>query len=353
MMARPEDLTTEAIAAVDPAGMLGAVLDLPEHLRDALWRVESAGLRDADTPGGLIVAGMGASAIAGELARVALGDQASRPILTSRTYGLPAWTTPDTTVLVASYSGQTEETLTAYEAAAALGANRVVATTGGALAEHARRDGVPVIPMPGGIPSRAAVGYLTVAALEVAAACGAGPRLASEIDVAAAHLEALTAEWGPEGTPDGEAKELARALHETIPVVIGAGPTLPVARRWARQVNANAKSPAFAHELPEVDHNELAGWTGAAELGRFTAVFLDDADVHPRLGERIRLTAALIEETAASVHHVRSRGQGAVERVMSLVLLGDLLSVYLATLRGVDPTPIEAVDRLEAGLAQR
>ena len=153
------------------------MLALPEHLRDALWRVESAIMQDWDTPAGLVVAGMGGSAIGGALARAALGDHASRPIFVTRAYGLPTWTTPDTMVLCASYSGDTEETLACYESAGALGAKRTVVTTGGRLAEMARADGVPVIPLPGGFQPRAAVAYMTVAALEVAALCGAGPRL--------------------------------------------------------------------------------------------------------------------------------------------------------------------------------
>jgi glucose/mannose-6-phosphate isomerase len=122
---------------------------------------------------------MGGSAIGGALARAVLGDTASRPLLASRAYGLPAWTTPDTTVLCASYSGDTEETLAAYEAAGALGAKRVVVTTGGRLATLARTDGVPVIPVAGGFQPRAAVAYMLVASLEVAALCGVAPRMNS------------------------------------------------------------------------------------------------------------------------------------------------------------------------------
>jgi len=289
----------------------------------------------------------------GALARAALGDSASRPIIAARGYGLPAWTTPDTTVLCASYSGNTEETLTAYEAAGALGARRIVVTTGGQLAELARRDRVPVIPIPGGFAPRAAVAYITVAALEVAAMCGAAPRLASEIDVAAAHLEELSAHWGPHGPADGLAKTLARDLQGTIAMISGAALTTPVAYRWKTQINENAKLPAFSHELPELDHNELAGWQGAAGLGRFSAVFLEDCDTHPRVRDRVDLTADLIERDAALVRRVQTQGQGAVERVMSLVLLGDLVSIYLAVLRGVDPSPIEAIDSLKAALAGR
>ena len=166
--------TREAIAAVDAARLLDDILGLPDQLRDALWRVESANLEPHDSPGGLVVAGMGGSAIGGALARAALGDRASRPIVLARGYALPAWTTPDTTVLCSSYSGNTEETLAVYEAAGALGARRIVATTGGKLAEQARADGVPVIPLPGGFQPRAAVAYSLVIALEVAASVRRG-----------------------------------------------------------------------------------------------------------------------------------------------------------------------------------
>ena len=259
-------LSREAIARVDGSGQLEDVLALPEHLRDALWRVESAIMQGWDTAAGLVVAGMGGSAIGGALARAALGDHASRPIFVTRAYGLPPWTTPDTMVLCASYSGETEETLACYESAGALGAQRVVVTTGGRLAEMARADGVPVIPLPGGFQPRAAVAYMTVAALEVAALCGAGPRLTSEIDVAASHTEQLVAEWGPDAPEDSLAKTLARGLLGTIPVIVGAGLTTPVAYRWKTQINENSKLPCFMHELPELDHNELVGWEGAREV---------------------------------------------------------------------------------------
>jgi glucose/mannose-6-phosphate isomerase len=346
-------LSREAIAQVDLSDQLGAVLALPEHLRDALWRVESAIMNEWDTPGGLVVAGMGGSAIGGALARAALGDHASRPIFVTRAYGLPPWTTPETTVLCASYSGNTEETLACYESAAALGAQRVVVTTGGRLAELARADRVPVIPLPGGFQPRAAVAYMTVAALEVAALCGAGPRLTSEIDVAASHAEQLVTEWGPDAAEDSLAKEIAGSLLGSAPVIAGAGLTAPIAYRWKTQINENAKLPAFAHELPELDHNELVGWEGAESVGRFAAIFLDDSDAHPRVKARMELTEKLIADHATASLHLETRGQTTIERVFSLVLLGDLVSLYLAVLRGIDPGPIEVIEQLKSELAAR
>jgi glucose/mannose-6-phosphate isomerase len=346
-------LSREAIAVFDVSGQLNDVLSLPDHLRDALWRVESAIMEDWDTSAGLVVAGMGGSAIGGALARAALGDHASRPIFVTRAYGLPSWTTPDTMVLCASYSGNTEETLACYESASALGARRTVVTTGGRLAEMARADGVPVIPLPGGFQPRAAVAYMTVAALEVAALCGAGPRLTSEIDVAASHTEQLVAEWGPDAPEGSLAKELARGLLGTTPVIAGAGLTAPIAYRWKTQINENAKQPAFAHELPELDHNEIVGWEGAHEVGRFSAVFLDDSDAHPRVKARMEETERLIAPSATASFRLETRGQTTIERVISLVLLGDLVSIYLAALRGVDPGPVKVIDELKAALAAR
>jgi glucose/mannose-6-phosphate isomerase len=348
-----EKLTRAAVALLDVSDQLAGVLALPEQLRDALWRAESAIMPDWDTPAGLVVAGMGGSAIGGALARAALGDHASRPFFVTRAYGLPTWTTPETMVLCASYSGDTEETLACYESAGALGAKRTVVTTGGRLAEMARADGVAVIPLPGGLQPRAAVAYMIVAALEVAALCGAGPRLTSEIDVAASHTEQLVAEWGPDAPADSLAKEIASGLYGTVPVIAGAGLTSPIAYRWKTQINENAKQPAFASELPELDHNELIGWEGAHAAGRFSAVFLDDSDAHPRVKARMELTEQMIAGNAAASFRLETRGQTSIERVISLVLLGDLVSIYLAALNGVDPGPVKALDELKAALAKR
>ncbi len=347
-------LSREAIKQVDSSDQLDDTLSLPDHLHDALWRVESAALPERETAGGMVVAGMGGSGIGGALARAALGDQASRPMFVTRVYGLPTWTTPETTVLCCSYSGNTEETLACYESAGLLGAQRVVATTGGRLAEMAREDGVPVIPLPGGFQPRAAVAYMTVSALEVAARCGVGP----------AHEHGDRRRRLPYGAPRRRvgARTLRKARSRrksragilgSIPVVTGAGLTASIAYRWKTQINENAKQPAFSNELPELDHNELVGWEGAPAVGRLSAIFLDDSDAHPRLKARLELTASLIAPTAAASFRVQTRGETGIERVISLVLLGDLVSLYLAVLRGVDPGPVHLIERFKSELAKQ
>ncbi|MFT4034088.1 MAG: bifunctional phosphoglucose/phosphomannose isomerase [Patulibacter sp.] len=344
-------LSPVALAANDPRDMLADALSLPDQLRDAVWKVESAGLSPWDSPGGLVFAGMGGSGVGGALAVAAIGDEASRSISLAQSYELPSWTTPDTTVLCTSYSGGTEETLACYEAAGAVGARRIVATTGGELGSLARRDGVPVIPIAGGLQPRAALGYVFTAAIEVAGLAGVAPRRTPEIDVAAAHLEVLAREWGPNGPADSEPKQLARALHGTTPLIYGAGPTRPVAYRWKCQLNENAKLHAFTHHLPELDHNELIGWERAAEQAPFGAVFLDDTDLHPRIARRIEVTRDIIGGQAAANVLVAPRSGSRVQRLLSLTLLGDLTSIYLAALRGVDPSPIAGIDTLKVALA--
>jgi glucose/mannose-6-phosphate isomerase len=324
--------------------MLDDVLAVPAHLRDALWRIESARL-EPDEAAGVLVCGMGGSAIGGDLAEAALGDRLTRPVLTVRGYELPSWATPEWTVLASSYSGDTEETLACFAAAEALGARRIVASTGGALADAARAAGVPVVGLPGILQPRAAVAYMFAVAAEVAALAGAGPRLHTEMDAAASFLEARSEELR------ARAAEIATRLDDAPPVVYGADLTAPVARRWKTQVNENAKLPAFFAELPEADHNELCGWTGVPAAA-FSAVLLEDSDQHPRERRRFELTAETIATSGVEVVRLETVGETRVERLLWAVMLGDLVSVELAKLRRVDPAPIEAIEEFKATLGR-
>jgi glucose/mannose-6-phosphate isomerase len=315
--------------------MLDAVRAMPDHLRDALWRIETARAGTMEAPAAF-VCGMGGSAIGGDLAIAALSDRLTKPMAVARSYELPPWAPAGSAVLCSSYSGNTEETLACYAAAEALGAARLVATTGGELADAARADDVPVIGLPAGLQPRAAVGYMFCVAAELAALSLAGPRLHTEIDAAASHIgEAFEA-------ARERARELAEQIGDATPVIHGSDLTAPVAYRWKCQINENAKSPAYSAVLPEADHNEIEGWAGAD--GRFAGIFLEDRDQHPRERKRFRLTAKAIEPYAATVISIETEGETRTERVLHTVVLGDLLAIELANARGVDPL---AVDMLE------
>jgi glucose/mannose-6-phosphate isomerase len=342
-------LDAAACRAVDSTGQFAETLDLGLHLEDALWRVDSASIAPVDAHGGLIVAGMGGSSVGGRLAAAVLGPELRRPLALAMGYQVPAWIGRETLVLCSSYSGATEETLATYDAAKRAGAPRLVATTGGPLAERARADGVPVVPLPGGFQPRAAVGYSLVTALEAAALCGAAPSVRDDVAAAAALARELAAEWGPDAAEDSEAKRLARALVGSIPVITGEGLTASVAYRWKTQINENAELPAFASKLPEHDHNEIVGWAGAER--RLGAVFLHDPESDPQAARRMEVTAEIAADGAAVVERLSARAGSRLERLVSLVLLGDLVSLYLAVLRGIDPVHVTAIDTLKERLA--
>ena len=323
--------------------MLDAVKALPDHLRDALWRIESARAGTMEAAAAF-VCGMGGSAIGGDHAAAALSDRLTKPLLVARGYELPPWAPAGSAVLCSSYSGDTEETLACYSAAEALGAQRLVATTGGELAEAARSDGVPVIGLPAGLQPRAAVGYMFCVSAEFAALALAAPRINTEIDAAASYLEA-----GLDPTA-ARARQLGAEIGHATPVVYGSDLTAPIAYRWKTQVNENAKLPAFSSDLPEADHNELEGWSGTR--GGFAAIFLEDRDQHPRERRRFELTAKAVEPHAAAVIRLETEGETRTERVLHTVMLGDLLSIELANARGVDPMQVEVIEHFKSELGR-
>jgi glucose/mannose-6-phosphate isomerase len=343
-------LAAHAVAAVDSTDQAAAMLGLGRQLGHAHELVDAAGLRSVYAPRGLVVAGMGGSAVGARLAIGVLGARLRRPVTVCDGYELPRWAGPGTLVLCSSYSGRTEETLACYDQARERAATIVVASTGGPLTARAHADGVPVISLPSGLQPRAAVGYSLVCALAAAAACGAAPSLLDELESAGRLMDELADEWGPDGDERGQAKELARRLCGAVSVVVGAGCTAPVAYRWKCQLNENAKLPAFCSVLPEADHNEICGWDAAAGLGRFAAVFLEDADDRPEIRRRVEFTARAALRSGVRVERVSARGDTRLHRVLSLVLLGDLVSLYLAVLRDVDPVHIHAIHDLKAAL---
>lgn len=319
--------------------MLDDVLAIPDHLQDALWRIESARVEPADAAG-LLVCGMGGSAIGGDLAAAALGDRLTRPLITVRGYELPSWVTPEWTVLCSSYSGNTEETIACFAAAEALGARRIVASTGGGLVDGAREAGLPVIGLPGILQPRAAVAYMFTIVTEVAALAGVAPRVKTEIDAAAAFLGERASDL------QSRAAEIAARLAGSVPIITGADLTAPIARRWKTQINENPKIAAFFSELPEANHNELCGWDGDA----LSTVLLEDADQHPRVRRRFELTAESIAAAGAEVVRVETQGETRVARLLWATMLGDLVSLDLAEARGVDPLPVEAIEGFKTAL---
>ena len=354
-------LGTKQVAGIDAAGMFGEVAGLPRQLREGYESARAAlagaffGTYPAIPPAqptSLVVCGMGGSAIGADLVLAALPDLPV-PAAVVRGYHLPGWVGPETLVVVASYSGQTEEALACAEQARSRGCAPVCISSGGSLGALAEREGLPLVAVPGGGQPRAAVGVLSMSVLAALEAAGLCHEHADDVDGAAAQLEADNELLGPESEDEqNPAKSLARRLENRLAVVYGAGATAPVARRWKGQVNENAKAPAFFNELPELDHNELMGWTSLPHVTQASvAVFLHDsgggrAPHPPRRAHGAGVRGPRGLDRAGG----RAR-PSRLARLFSLVQLGDYISCYLAVLYGVDPTPVDAIQAFKAGLA--
>jgi glucose/mannose-6-phosphate isomerase len=224
---------------------------------------------------------------------------------------------------------------------------------GGRLASQAAEHGWLRVPLPAGLQPRAAVGYLTTAIAAVLARAGMAPHIDEQVDEAAALLRELAAELGPAvPEPHNAAKMLARRLVGHMAVVYGYGVTAPAARRWKTQLNENAKMPAVFGELPELDHNEIVGWgADRSLLQRLHVVALDDPLGDERVRRRMEPTLAHARERAAGVDVVSARGRSPLARCLSAAYVGDWVSLYVALLSGVDPTPVAAIERLKKALA--
>ncbi|MFT4050348.1 MAG: bifunctional phosphoglucose/phosphomannose isomerase [Solirubrobacterales bacterium] len=344
-------LDAAGVAAVDTAGLTHDILSMPDHITDAMWRAESAFL-EVSPAESLIVCGMGGSAIGADLAAALIGADAKRPIVTNRGYDLPSWVGEGDAVVLSSYSGSTEETLSCFEQAKRSGARLYVISSGGPISEAAHAAGIPLIGLPGIFQPRAAVAYGVVAVAEIAIACGIAPSsLRGDFTAAAELLRDLATEWGPEAD-DSLAKRLAREAFGRLPVIYGADLTDPVAYRWKCQVNENAKRPAWSASLSESNHNEICGWEGAGETAEQAAWFLVDSDQHPRIAERVGINSEIASSHRGRAETISSTGQSRAERLFSLVLLGDLVSLYLAVLHGVDPSPVPLIEDLKDRLGR-
>ena len=300
------------------------------------------------------VCGMGGSAIAADLVAGAYSERLRVPMATIRDYRLPGWVGEDTLVVLSSYSGTTEETLTCALEATDRGALCVAFTSGGKLAErYGAEDGVPTLLLPGGLQPRAALLRSLVPLVVVLERMGVIPAHAHELDEARETIAGAVEALGPSvPAASNPAKQLAGLLRGHLPMIWGGELTSAVAVRWKGQINENAKLPALVGVLPELDHNEICGFEGVAELGlRPRVVMLRDPRHHPQVLRRMDLTRTLVEPHVAGVSDVTAEGEGALARMLDLVMMGDYTSIYLALARGVDPGAIDLIHRLKDGLA--
>jgi len=340
-------------STLDTSGMLDLTTAFPSQMDDA-WGIGSEFARSVEKTSAsrVVVCGMGGSAIGGDMVRSFFGDSLRVPVFVNRSYEVAPALVDGGLFIFSSYSGNTGETLSAYDAVRGSGRPMLAITGGGQLAERCKEDGVPVCSIPGGMPPRAAIAYSFFPLMHTLSALGLATEVAKEdYDEAHATLGTLCQSYRAAG-PDNHAAVLADELHGKLALIYsGSGLLEAVARRWVTQINENSKSLAHFALLPELAHNEIVGWDALQEIrSKIVVIHLVDRDDGEMASKQAEIAIEIIGPHSGSVMEVAGGEGGRLSRILSAMILGDFVSVYLAFLNDVDPTPVKNIDTLKKRL---
>lgn len=329
--------------------MIELIFNLPEQLAAGQAIGTVGALFPRTVIDNVVVAGMGGSAIGAELVRILLEAEGEKRITVVRDYSFAGEVTARTLVLAISYSGNTEETLTIYQAARKQKAKIISITSGGRLAEISRRDGVPLVTIPEGMPPRCAIGLICGSLLMLFHRLGLCRSFESDIKETARLIEHNLPGW------QRWARRITQRMTNRFIIVYSTCRLLDVAAyRWQCQLNENSKLLAHWGILPEQSHNELMGYGAPDFLNRqMVLIALTDRSTHPRTIIRLEEMLRLVNQTLADRLILSARGRSLMARLFSHIVRGDLFSVELARHRGVDPMVIPKIDRLKEVLVSR
>ncbi len=348
----------QQMQTLDPEGMYSAIYDFPEQMEAAraigeAWEVDKDEFVDVKN---IVLAGMGGSAIGGDLLGSYLQNKLQIPFHVCRSYELPEYVDDESLVIISSYSGNTEETLAMFADALERSAMVACVTTGGKVGEIAAEEGIVCVKIPAGLQPRAALAYSMIPLLALFEKLGFIKDVSPDLSETILHLKDTRKQLAREEALAGNpAKALANAFDGKQPLIYSsAGLLSPVTVRWRGQISENGKSLAFSNTFPEMNHNELVGWSHSAEAQKdnLAVVLLRDEDDHARIKLRMDIFAKLLTDKSVTVKDVASAGGNRLTRLFHLVQLGDFVSYYLSVLNGVDPTPVEAIENLKLELAQ-
>lgn len=339
-----------ALKRNDPQGMGERLAELPWQCHQAWEIVESqrfpADYAQADS---LVILGMGGSAIGGDLVRTLVRDLCPVPIFVNREYDLPRFVSQETLVIASSYSGNTEETLAAFREASRRGAKILALTTDGKLAQMAEN----LLTFSYVSQPRAALGFSLIMLLGILTKLGFVPDPTSDLVEAIEVMEGLGGKVREEvPTSQNPAKRLALLLKGKLPIIYGAQHLAPVARRWKGQFNENGKCFAFFEVLPELHHNTVEAFPHPAELAEKGVILLLTSGLyHPRNTLRLQVTEEMLDRYHIPHWPMEARGRSLLSQVLSTIHFGDYVSLYLAALRGVDPSSVDTIAYLKERLA--
>jgi glucose/mannose-6-phosphate isomerase len=345
------DLTE--IKKIDRSNMLSFCVGAPEHYEKASRLAKTFSI-NYPKPRTIIVAGMGGSAIGGELIKDWARDRIAIPIEVCREYSLPAYADKNTLAIIVSYSGETEETLGVFLDAVKRRCMTLCISSGGTLQEFAQKLSVPYLLVPSGMAPRASLPYLFIPLPILLEKVGSVSNITSEISDTIKSLKQVSDASSPEKLLDKNfAKKLAVSISGTAPVVYGFEIYCSVAHRLKTQFNENSKVPAKWECFSELNHNEIVGWEAANELARhFSAIFIRDDSESEAMRARIGITQELMRKKSLKIYEVKGVGKSRLAKMSSVICIGDFTSVYLAIMRGIDPTPVKSIASLKEKLKQ-
>jgi glucose/mannose-6-phosphate isomerase len=333
-----------------------AILGMGTHIRDArqlsVTALNRFALTDRNDISQIIIAGLGGSAIGGDILRSYINDTVSIPVFVNRTYHLPKFTGKHTLVILSSYSGDTEETLSMFEDAVSAHAQIICMTTGGKLQRLAESNGYPVVLLPKGFQPRAALAYSFIPLLTILERFQVLGDMSQDIESAANIIDECAKTYSHEN-PHNTAITLASQLLPKIPVIYSSQDIYDTVNlRWRGQIQENAKHAAFGNILPEMNHNEINGWEKPHSLkDSFLVIFLRSVkDEHHRVSKRFDILREVLTEKGIAVIDCNAVGDTRLARMFSLIALGDWVSYYLALLEGVDPSPVPVISFLKKKL---
>jgi glucose/mannose-6-phosphate isomerase len=345
----------ERVKEVDRSNMLGDLVKTPDYCRDAIKRAKQVNVPEKVNPKHVVVVGMGGSAIGGEILHDWLRDTLPIPIEVCRDYTLPAYVNKDTLVFVNSYSGNTEETLTAFLTAIRRECNVTAVTSGGQLESFCKKLHVPHTIIPAGLQPRVAIPYMFFPLPVLMQKMEIISDIDDELEEAIHILERVAKANAPDvPTKNNRAKQLATELMGTIPVIYGFRQYNSIAQRLKAQFNENSKVPSKSEVFPELNHNETVGY-GAPETltKKLSIVLIRDRQEPPEIRNRIETTTKLVFSRANRVMEIWAEGKWKLAKMFSAMCVGDFTSVYLAILQNRDPTPVNIIDMVKSELAKK
>jgi glucose/mannose-6-phosphate isomerase len=336
-----------ALENADPSGTREQMAAFLDHLEGGCHAEVTPGREVTDAH----MCGIGGSAMGADIMNDLMLAYGKKPMVVVRDITLPATAGRKSLVIITSYSGNTQEALDCFEDAISKGCEIVTIASGGRLPELAREQGAAALLVPKGVQPRAALGHLLGHQAAALQAYGFGPLAERLCHASKASHQSLQKFSPTSPTAHNPAKKTAEALFGKIPIIYAPHTIRSAAVRWQNQINENAKMIAFAGEIPEMNHNQMVGWLSGKAPANCRPVFLLPSGLGPTVDKMTKVTVQMFNERDLSPIVIPLQGATMEENLLSALMMGDAVSLYLAILNGVDPEPVTVIREFKSRIA--